>query len=86
MAEAFGIACHELVSVDFRYGSKADVGEARSITNQAGHYGYTPMVVVRRFQPLHRDRWNSVMRGSSDAGKPRRSDWLGGRERGWLRR
>ncbi len=24
MAEAFGIACHELVSLDFRCGSKAD--------------------------------------------------------------
>ncbi len=44
MAEAFGIACHELVSIHFRCGSKADVGEARSITNQAGHYGCTPLV------------------------------------------
>ncbi len=25
MAEAFGIACHELVSLDFRFGSKAEV-------------------------------------------------------------
>ncbi len=25
MAEAFGIACHELVSLDFRCGSKAEV-------------------------------------------------------------
>ncbi len=25
MAEAFGIACHELVSLDFRFGSKAAV-------------------------------------------------------------
>jgi hypothetical protein len=25
MAEAFGIACHELVSLDFRSGSKAEV-------------------------------------------------------------
>ncbi len=24
MAEAFGIACHELMSLDFRFGSKAD--------------------------------------------------------------
>jgi hypothetical protein len=34
MAEAFGIACHELVSLDFRFGSKAAVGEARSVTYQ----------------------------------------------------
>ncbi len=44
MAEAFGIACHELVSLDFRSGSKADSGEARSITNQAVLYGCTPLI------------------------------------------
>ena len=29
MAEAFGIACHELVSLDFRCGSKPDEREHR---------------------------------------------------------
>ena len=57
MAEAFGIPCHELVSLDFRCGSKAAVGEARSITNQAVLNRCTPLVAVR---PLHRDRSNSV--------------------------
>ncbi len=56
MAEAFGTACHALVSLDFRLGSKAAVGEAISVTYQAVLYGYTPLVAVRRFQPLHRDR------------------------------
>ena len=35
------------------FGSKADVGEARFITNQAVLYGRTPLVAIRRFQPLH---------------------------------
>ncbi len=62
MAEAFGIACHELVSLDFRCGSKAAVGEARSITYQDVLYGCTTFVAVRQFVPLHRDRSNSVSR------------------------
>ena len=31
MAEAFGIACHELVSLDFRCGSKADILTATTL-------------------------------------------------------
>ena len=27
MAEAFGIACHELVSLDFRFGSNPEVSD-----------------------------------------------------------
>ncbi len=34
MAEAFGTACHELLSLNFRFGSIAAVGEARSVTYQ----------------------------------------------------
>ncbi len=44
MAEAFGIACHELVSLDIRCGSKADLGEAKSVTNQDVLFGCTPLV------------------------------------------
>ncbi len=58
MAEAFEIACHELVSLDFRCGSIAAVSEARFVTNQAVLYGPTTFVAVRRFHPLHRDRSN----------------------------
>ncbi len=60
MAEAFGIACHELVSLDFRFGSKADVGEARSVTYQGVLNECMRLVAVRGFQPLRRDRSNSV--------------------------
>ena len=42
--------------------SEADLGEARSITNQTVLFGCTPLGAVRRFQPRHRDRSNSVAR------------------------
>ena len=44
MAEAFGIACHELVSFDFRCGSIAAVDEARFTTYQTVLNGCTPLV------------------------------------------
>ncbi len=44
MAEAFGTACHALVSLDFRFGSKAAVGEARFATYQTVLNGCRPLV------------------------------------------
>ena len=44
------------------FGSGADLGEARFNTNQDGLCGCTPLVAVRRFQPLHRARSNSDAR------------------------
>ncbi len=41
------------------FGSKAAVGEARSVTNQAVLYGCTPVIAVH---PNHRDRLNSDTR------------------------
>ena len=45
MAEAFGIACHELVSLDFRFGScvtsAARVAAARNCTrDEGGPFGF----------------------------------------------
>ena len=48
-----------LIGLDGRFGSKADLEEARSITYQAVLYGCTTFVAVR---PLHRERSNSDTR------------------------
>ena len=49
-----------LIGLDGRLGSKADSRKARPSTNQSVLSGCTPLVAVRRFQPLHRDRSSVV--------------------------
>ncbi len=39
MAEAFGIACHELVSFDFRCGSQPEVSQGRGNVRFRGYSG-----------------------------------------------
>ncbi len=39
MAEAFGIACHELVSLDFRFGSKPEVSDGHENVGLRGQSG-----------------------------------------------
>ncbi len=63
MAEVFGIACHELVSLDFRFGScvtsAARVAAARNCTrDEGGPFGFGRQGLIPSYRKL---LWSKAM-------------------------